>query len=147
MRSPFIFALCSIFALTVAPAFAVSRTVAIAAPASVVAGAKVAVSVKVSTDAGGGEQIGFIHAQYSSDDGKTWINFCFEDKVGSSAVRATSFSAGPAGSRAIVRIRIAFRGGKAGDVDFTGVPIQWDTSWGKWLTPPAKIATISVVAR
>lgn len=147
MRFPSLLALCPVFALSVAPALAVNRTVAITAPASVVAGARVSVSVKVSTDAGVGEQIGFIHAQYSIDDGKTWTGFCFEDNVGTSAVRPTKFTAGPAGSKTILRIRVAFRGGKAGDVDLTGAPIQWDASWDKWQTPPAKIATISVVAR
>ncbi len=43
------------------------------------------------------------------------------------------------------RILVAFRGGKAGDVDFNGTPIQWDGSWGKWESPPTKIATIDVV--
>lgn len=146
MRSHPIIALFSLIALSVAPVSAVTRTVTIEAPATVVAGASVAVTVAASTDAMGGEQIGFFHAQYSLDDGKTWTSFCFDEALGGSASRSTQFTAGPAGSKALVRVRVAFRGGKASDVDFTGAPIKWEGSWGKWLTPPTRMTAIKVVA-
>lgn len=129
--------------LTAIPAFAVNRTVVITAPQTVKPGADIHVSIAVGTDAGDAEQIGFLHAEYSSDNGKTWQT-SYAEKVGRVANRAIDFKAGAAGTESLVRVRIAFRGGKAGDVDFTGAPIQWGDSWGKWTTPPAKFATIHV---
>lgn len=130
-------------ALAAIPAFAVNRTVVITAPQSVKPGADVHVSIAVSTDAADAEQIGFLHAEFSTDNGKTWQS-SYAEKVGRVATRVIDFKAGADGSQAQVRVRIAYRGGKAGDVDFTGAPIQWGDSWGKWSSPPAKFATIHV---
>jgi hypothetical protein len=135
--------LCLLLLLTALPAFAVNRTVTITAPATVKAGASIHVSITAATDAKDTEQIGFFHAEYSADGGKTWKSSNVE-KTGRSASREIDFPAGPAGSKALVRVRIAFRGGKAGDVDYSGAPIKWGDSWDKWGTPPAKIATITV---
>ena len=129
--------------LTAIPAFAVNRTVVITAPQSVKPGADVHVTIAVSTDAADAEQIGFLHAEYSADNGKTWQS-SYAEKVGRVSTRVIDFKAGAHGIDAQVRVRIAYRGGKAGDVDYTGAPIQWGDTWGKWATPPAKFATIRV---
>lgn len=128
------------------PVSAVERIVRIDAPATVTAGSKVTVSVLARTDAGNGEQIGFFHAEYSTDGGRTWTGFCYEEKAGVTATRLATFTAGPTGSTARVRVRIAFRGGLAGDVDYNGAALKWKDSWEKWQSPPAKFTTISVVA-
>ena len=132
--------------LLAGPAGAANRVVTISAPPSVVAGTKVEVPVFAATDAGEGEQIGFFHGEYSVDDGRTWIGFCYEDHLGASATRHARFTAGNAGSKVIVRVRIAFREGPAGDVDFNGAALKWQDSWKGWEAPPAKYATITVVA-
>jgi len=141
---PFVRTLLLTAALTAIPAFAVTRSVVINAPATAAAGSSVHVTVAVSTDAADAEQIGFLHAEYSSDNGKTWQT-SYAEKVGRVATRAIDFKVGPAGTKALVRVRIAFRGGKAGDVDFSGAPIKWGGSWGTWETPPSKHAAINVV--
>ncbi|MBI2497026.1 MAG: hypothetical protein HYV75_03580 [Opitutae bacterium] len=137
---------CCLLAGQALPASAVERIVRIDAPATAPAGSKVTVPVLARTDAGNGEQIGFFHAEYSTDGGKTWTGFCYEETAGVTATRLATFTAGPAGSKARVRVRIAFRGGVAGDVDFNGAALKWKDSWEKWQSPPAKISTISVVA-
>lgn len=128
------------------PGLGVERVVRIDAPASAAAGSKVTVSVLARTDAGSGEQIGFFHAEYSTDGGKTWTGFCYEEAAGVTATRLATFRVGGAGSKALMRVRIAFRGGLAGDVDFNGAALKWKDSWEKWQGPPAKFATINVVA-
>jgi hypothetical protein len=133
-------------AVTGVPAYAVNRKVWITAPASAISGDPVSISVAASTDAGGGEQIGFFHAEYSTDGGANWTPISFKASDGTSATHSVKFTAGAAGSKVIVRVRIAFRGGKAGDVDFTGKPIEWETSWSKWERPPAKFSQITIVA-
>ncbi|MEJ1971458.1 MAG: hypothetical protein WDM96_02785 [Lacunisphaera sp.] len=85
-------------------------------------------------------------AEYSVNGGKTWVPV-YAENVGTSANRALDFPAGAAGTPLLVRVRAAFRGGKAGDVDFAGKPIVWDGSWGKWGTPPARQVAIAVTAR
>lgn len=136
----------SLLALAAVPAFAVTRSLTITAPSVVKPGTSVQVIVAASTDATDGEQIGFFHPEYSTDGGRTWVPV-YAEKVGRSATRAVNFMAGAEGSKALVRVRIAFRGGKAGDVDFAGTPLAWGGSWGKWETPPAKNASISVTAK
>jgi hypothetical protein len=128
-------------------ASAANRTVSITAPATAVAGSKVTVTVAAGTDAGGGERIGFFHADYSVDGGVTWTAISYATNEGTSSKRSATFTAGAAGSKAMVRIRVAFRGGKAGDVDFIGKPIAWESSWSKWEEPPAKTASIAVLAK
>ena len=138
--------LATLLILSAVPAFAVNRSVTINAPAKAVAGTKMLISATALTDAKDGEQIGFFHAGYSVDGGRTWTGFCFDEKLGGSATRSVSIPVGAKGTQTKVRVLIAYRGGKAGDVDFNGAPIKWDGSWGKWESPPAKIATIDVVA-
>lgn len=136
--------LLTLLVLTAIPAFAANRTLAITAPATVKAGSYVRVSVSASTDAGDAEQIGFFHSEYSLDGGKTWTPV-YAEKVGRSATRPLDFKAGAEGTKVLVRARIAFRGGKAGDVDFAGKPIAWGGTWGTWETPPARQVSINVV--
>ena len=141
MSRGLLFAMLAVAAL---PAIATERLVTIDAPASVAAGVQIKVSIRAHTDAGEGEQIGFFHAEYSIDDGKTWTGIVYEDHIGTEATRLGTFTAGPEGSKAMVRVRIAFRGGPAGDVDFNGAAIKWKNSWEDWEQPPAKYATITV---
>jgi len=131
-------------ALAAVPAFAVDRLVSIVAPTEVRPGREVNVSVMAFTDATDGEQIGFLHSEYSMDGGKTWTGISFQEKAGAMLERAVNFAAGAAGSKIIVRIRVAFRDGKAGDVDFKGKPIDWEGTWGAWRSPPARFAIIYV---
>jgi hypothetical protein len=138
--------LAGLLILSAVPAFAAKRTVAIDAPARAVAGSKVMITVTANTDAADGEKIGFFHAEYSVDGGKKWTGFCYDEKLGVKATRAVTIPVGARGSQTKVRVLVAFRGDKAGDVDFNGAPIKWDGSWGKWESPPAKLATIDVVA-
>lgn len=128
------------------PAFAAKRTVVFDAPPRAAAGTKVVVTITANTDAADGEQIGFFHAQYSVDGGQKWIGFCFDEKLGPQAVRSVTIPVGAKGTQAKVRVLVAFRGGKSGDVDLNGAPIKWDGSWKKWESPPARVATIDVVA-
>jgi len=129
------------------PAFAAKRMVTIDAPARAVAGSKVMITVTANTDASDGEKIGFFHAEYSVDGGQKWTGFCYDEKLGPNAVRTVSFPVGAKGAQAKIRVLVAFRGGKAGDVDFNGAPIKWDASWKKWESPPARLATIDVAAK
>jgi hypothetical protein len=133
--------------LAVAPAFAVQRVLEIAAPASAAPGAPIDVSVRTSTDAGAGEQIGFLHVEYSIDSGRTWTGLCYEQKIGATATRRFSIVAGAAGSKTLVRARVAFREGKAGDVDYDGAAIKWQDSWQLWRQPPARWVETVVTAR
>jgi hypothetical protein len=127
-------------------AMAATRTLTFTAPPTVQPGAAVQVLVTASTDAADGEQIGFFHSEYSTDGGKTWVPV-YAEKMGPAATRQIDFKAGAEGTRIIVRSHIAFRGGKAGDVDYNGAPIVWSGSWDKWEAPPAKYLTISVTAK
>lgn len=129
------------------PAYAVTRDITISAPATVIAGSKVTITVGASTDAGSGEKIGFFHADYSTDGGLTWTAISYAANAGSKTNRTATFTVKGADSKAMIRVRVAYRGGKAGDVDYTGKPIVWEGSWGKWQDPPAKIASITVVAK
>ena len=133
--------------LTGLPAYAVTRDITISAPPTVVAGSKVTVTVGASTDAGGGEKIGFFHADYSTDGGLTWTAISYSTNSGAKASYVANFTAKAADSKAIIRVRVAYRGGKAGDVDYAGKAIVWDGSWNKWQEPPAKIVSIAVVAK
>jgi hypothetical protein len=129
------------------PAFAaVNRTITITAPASAKAGQPLQFSVTAATEAGDAEQIAFFHAEYSNDNGATWQTR-YAENVGRKVTRQIDFQAGPAGSKALVRVRVAFRGGKAGDVDYTGAKIDWNGSWTKWAEPPARVSSITVSAR
>ena len=123
-----------------------ARTLSLTGPAVARPGSDIQVMVTASTDATDGEEIGFFHAEFSADNGKSWTPVYLE-KLGRSASRPVNFQAGADGTSALVRARIAFRGGKAGDVDYSGGSIVWDGSWGKWSTPPAKIISIPVTTK
>ena len=129
------------------PAYAVSREISITAPATATAGSKVTITVAARTDAGSGEHVGFFHSDYSVDNGVTWTAISYALNTGLKASYSATFAVKEAGSKALVRVRVAFRGGKAGDVDYVGKAIEWDGSWNKWKEPPAKIQTISVIAK
>jgi hypothetical protein len=132
--------------LAAVPAFAAQRTLTITAPDKAGPNSPVHFEVAASTDATDAEQIAFFQPEYSNDGGKTWIP-AYGEKLGKSAKRGLDFQSGAEGSKAMVRLRVAFRGGKAGDVDFSGKPIAWGGSWGKWETPPAKTVTIPITAQ
>ena len=121
---------------------AVNRAISIQAPAGAEAGSTVSVTVSASTDASDGEQIGFLHAEYSIDAGMTWTQFCSAEKSGAELSRKGSFAVNALGGMALVRVRVAFRGGVAGDVDYQGGAIQWGDSWQKWRSPATKYAII-----
>jgi len=104
----------------------------------------VQVIVRASTDAGASEQVGFLHIEYSVDDGKTWTQLCFDQNLGGAAVRTLRMPTGAAGTRTIVRARAAYRGGVAGDVDYRGGAIEWQTTWETWGEPPTRKAVIEV---
>jgi hypothetical protein len=125
---------------------AVERILRIDAPATVKPGRALTVTVFAATDAGQGEQIGFLQVESSVDGGRTWVAVCYLDKVGATVERPVNLTAGAVGSRVQVRARAAFRDGLAGDVDYTGAALRWNDSWAKWAEPPAKSVVIAVVA-
>lgn len=127
--------------------WAVERTVTIEAPQSAIAGAPVTVALAAGTDAGQGERIGMFQADLSTDGGRTWAGFCYMDNIGPTTRQERTITAGAAGSAIKVRLRVAFRDGLAGDVDYRGAAIRWHAEWAKWQSPPAKTVTIPVAAR
>lgn len=132
--------------LALGRAGAVERTLRVEAPGSVGAGRELTVRIVAGTDAGTGEQIGFLQAEYSLDVGKTWTAICYLQNLGTQAVQQASLKPGPAGTTVKLRVRAAFRGGLAGDVDYNGAAILWNGSWAKWQSPPARLANIVVTA-
>lgn len=123
---------------------AVNRVFTLTLPAAVPAGARVDVAVRMSTDAGEGEAIAFMQAEYSTDGGRTWTGAWAEQDLGTTADRGFSFTAGAAGTECRVRVRVAYRGGVAGAVDCAGAAIRWFDTWKNWHEPPAKSAAIAV---
>lgn len=130
--------------LLAVPAYAVNRAVTITAPAEAAAGSTVSVVVSASTNAADGEQIGFLHSEYSTDGGKTWTQMVYLMESGPSAAREASFPVGAKGDKCIIRARVAFRGGRAKDVDVTGKAVEWNGTWEKWRAPCTKYAVIYV---
>jgi hypothetical protein len=126
---------------------AVERTLKIEAPVAIRAGRELMVKISASTDAGKGEQIGFLQAEYSLDEGKTWTAICYLQKCGPQIMQDASVKTGPGVTTVKLRARAAFRDGLAGDVDYSGAAIRWDGSWKEWQTPPAKLVVVKVVAR
>jgi hypothetical protein len=125
----------------------VERTLKIEAPTAVRAGKDVLFIVAASTDAGAGEQIGFLQAEASVDGGKIWVPLCYLQKSGPQVSQEASIKTEPSTSAVKIRARVAFRDGLAGDVDYTGAAIRWEESWKEWKTPPAKHVSVNVVAR
>ncbi len=135
-----------LLALTVlaVPARSADRTAAIVVPNEVMPGSTLRIVLLASTDRLDGEKIGFLHADYSVDGGKKWTSLCYLEKGGADVDQAFDLTAGPLGSKIIVRLRAAFRGGRAGDVDYLGRPIDWEGTWAGWRAPPARFAIIYV---
>jgi len=125
---------------------AVERSLKIEAPVAVRAGKDVIIKISASTDAGKGEQIGFLQAEASLDDGKTWTAICYLQKSGPQVVQDATVKTGAATTMVKLRARAAFRDGLAGDVDFSGAAIRWEGSWKEWQTPPAKWVSVKVAA-
>lgn len=131
-------------ALLALPVQAVERVFKLELPAVAAANAPIRVTVRASTDAGSGEQIGFLHVEGSTDGGKTWNGLCFMQDLGAATTRTLSVTTGAPGTKTVVRARVAYRGGKAGDVDFKGAAIKWQDTWSSWAEPPARIATVEI---
>jgi hypothetical protein len=132
--------------LLVDRAAAVERYVRIEAPATVAAGQPFQVVLAAGTDAGQGEQVGFLQADLSVDGGKVWTPLCYLTNLGASTRQGQTLTPGPAGSTVRLRLRVAFRDGLAGDVDFNGAALRWQAGWADWAEPPARLATIAVKA-
>ena len=124
--------------------FPAHRELFIAAPVLAAAESKIKITILASTDARG-EQVGFLHGEYSIDGGKVWTGFCYAENAGSAATRSVSFKVGGVGSQTLVRVRAAYRGGAAGNVDFNGEAIRWTDTWSKWQMPPAKITITTII--
>ena len=133
-----------VLALLALPGFAADRQLTVTAPAKASPGSKISAIVAASTDGAGGEVVWFFHAEYSVDRGKTWVSISYDQDLGASVSRTAQIDVSPNSSMILVRARACFRGSEAGDVDFKGDPINWEESWGKWLSPPAKIVKIVV---
>lgn len=129
--------------LAAAKAQPILRTSVIDAPAEVGPGTKVEIHLSAATDAGQGEHIGFFHAEYSADGGRTWIPLAMEQQLGRAVLRRIEITAGQAGAL-LVRLRVAFRGGLAGDVDYRGAALRWSRDWNEWRCPPAILAKIMI---
>ncbi|HKB56603.1 MAG TPA: hypothetical protein VKC51_03355 [Lacunisphaera sp.] len=132
---------------TLGQASAVERILRIETPASIHEGQALAITISASTDAGKGEQVGFLQAEASLDDGKTWTAICYLQKCGPRVAQNASLKPGPAGTTVKLRVRAAYRDGLAGDVDYSGAAIQWNGSWNDWAVPPGKLARIVVTGR
>ncbi len=145
MRFPFPGWLGALALLAALPApAAVNRVFQLLVPPDAAPGAKVDVRVWMSTDAGEGEAIAFLQAEYSIDAGRTWTGAWAEQDLGTTADRGFSFTAGAAGTQCKVRARVAYRGGVAGAVDCEGAAIRWFDTWKNWREPPAKSASVNV---
>lgn len=129
------------------PLRAVERTVELRGPATIKAASPLTVTIAAQTDAGQGERIGFFQAEASSDGGLTWQPVCYLDNLATETQQTINLTAGAAGSVVKVRVRVAFRDGLAGDVDYRGAAIRWTETWGQWREPPAKSLAIAVVAK
>ena len=137
-------ALCFAAVLLAVPASAVDRVLELVAPATAAPHSRVEVALRASTNAGAKEQIGFLQVETSVDGGKTWKGVCYDQSVGPVATRQIGLDAGNAGTKVVVRARVAFRGGVAGDVDYAGAAIKWQDTWDKWGVPPARVVTIEI---
>jgi hypothetical protein len=125
-------------------AVGVERTLIIDAPDSVSASEEIRAIISASTDAGVGEQVGFLQVEVSNDNGTTWEAICYLQNSGPEIRQAVTLKPRHIGTVTILRARAAFRDGLAGDVDYRGAAIMWERNWKSWDTPPAKTATIAV---
>lgn len=120
-----------------------AREAAVELPASVSPGAPFEVGLLARTTAGGGERVGFLHAEITADGGRTWTPLAMEQDLPAEVRRAVRFVAPDAGTLR-VRLRVAFRGGLAGDVDQNGAALRWTTDWVAWRSPPTVVAETMV---
>lgn len=137
----------ALFLATLSATQAAERVLQIVAPADASVGGSASLLIAASTNTGGGEHLGFLHAEYSIDDGKTWKILFYETDLGETFSRRVDVAVAPTKSKTIVRARAAFRGGAAGDVDYAGAAIKWDGTWAQWRTPPTRYAVIYVGGR
>lgn len=98
----------------------VTRTLTLQAPPMVRAGTYFTVSVSASTNATDGEQVGFLHWDYSPDNGSSWYPINYDYALGSSATRSFGITAGGSAGTIKVRAKADYRDGGAGDVDYDG---------------------------
>jgi hypothetical protein len=133
--------------LMLVAAGAVERTLHVEAPATAATGQPLGIEISASTDAGQGEQVGFLQAEFSVDGGATWTAISYLEKAGAKVVQPATITPGPAGSTVKIRVRAAFRDGLAGDVDYTGAALRWHAGWKDWQSPPARYASIAIIAR
>ncbi|HEY4302407.1 MAG TPA: hypothetical protein VGM73_16160 [Candidatus Didemnitutus sp.] len=120
------------------------RELVISGPTRAQAGTDVGFSIHAITRVGGGERIGFFHGEYSTDGGAHWTGFVYDQNDGPEAARDLTVRAGEAHSRILIRVRVAFRDGAAGDVDYTGAAIRWSATWNAWDEPPARKFAVDV---
>lgn len=132
--------------LTTLPLRAVERYLRIEAVPTANPGQNYRATILAGTDAGGGEQVGMFQVDISLDDGRTWTGARYLDGLGASTTQGIDIPIGPTTSPVRMRVRVAFRGGAAGDVDYRGAAIRWKESWEKWEEPPAKSLVVKVVA-
>jgi hypothetical protein len=132
--------------LTALPLRAVERYLKIEAVPTAQPGQNYRATIKAGTDAGGGEQIGMFQVDISVDDGRTWTGARYLDGLGASTTQGIDIPIGPTTTPVRLRVRVAFRGGLAGDVDFRGAAIRWQESWANWEEPPAQSVRIAVKA-
>lgn len=122
----------------------ISRSLTIQAPPMVRAGTYLTVSVSAATSATDGEQVGFLHWEYSLNNGASWSPINYDVNLGTSATRSFTFAAGGSAGTIRVRARAAYRFGGAGDVDYNGGSINWGGSWDNWGAPPSREVAIPV---
>jgi hypothetical protein len=120
------------------------RELVISGPSRAPAGTDVGFSIHASTRVGGGERIGFFHGEYSTDNGAHWTGFVYDQNAGPEVSRDLTVRAGAAHTRILVRVRVAFRDGTAGDVDYAGAAIRWSATWNAWDEPPARKFAVEI---
>jgi hypothetical protein len=125
-------------------ASAVERELKIVAPVAIRAGKDLQVTISANTNAGNGEQVGFLQADSSIDGGTTWVALCYLQNSGPQVAQEVTLNTKPTTTGVQLRARVAFRDGLAGDVDFNGAAIRWQGSWNAWEAPPAKMVSVKV---
>lgn len=115
----------------------IKRRFEVSAPEVTAAGTSVEITVSAGTSATDGEKVVYLQGEYSIDGGRRWQIGLWEDLLGAEGTRRFAFTVGQAGTTALVRIRVAFRGGFAGAVDHRGGAIRWFDTWKEWRSPPA----------
>jgi len=134
----------SLAVLTVAGRAAAERELDVAAPARAAAGSDFVVAVHAATHVGGGERIGFFHAEFSTDGGRTWRGLAYDQNQGPAVDRRFTLQGGAPGTWIDLRFRVAFRDGAAGDVDYAGAAIRWTDTWEDWSEPPARHVRVAI---